>query len=223
MLTKSNAIGYAVLSLVIAELDELEVRDFVVEPYLNGRESGFAVILSGRSRSHRHDRKLVFSELRGSDAIIVYEAASHEFSMQGNGLTDKIYAAGTSFERSQICRCALHIVERMCAWKTKQTAEQPASEATAHSPVAAWQPITTAPKDGTYVLLAGDSGYVGTPLRVEVCRHDSDYRPLSLWVNYAGDAFTDGGGNPLFWMQLPAMPGGAVYADTKYGRKACES
>lgn len=69
-----------------------------------------------------------------------------------------------------------------------------------------WQPIETAPKNGTYVLLAGDSGYIGTPLRVAVCRHDAEYRPRSPWVDYAGDAFTDSGAPATHWMPLPEAP-----------------
>jgi hypothetical protein len=69
-----------------------------------------------------------------------------------------------------------------------------------------WQPIETAPKDGTYVLLAGPSGYIGTPLRVEVCKYDADYRPLQPWVDYGGQSFLHSGGPPTHWMPLPPAP-----------------
>jgi hypothetical protein len=67
-----------------------------------------------------------------------------------------------------------------------------------------WRPLTTAPHDGTYVLLAGPSGYIGTPLRVEVCKYDAEFRPRQPWVNYAGDSFTEGGSEPTLWMPLPS-------------------
>ena len=66
-----------------------------------------------------------------------------------------------------------------------------------------WQPMETAPKDGTYILLAGDSGYITTPLRVEVCRYDAEYHPLQPWVTYSNDSFTDSGGPPVGWLPLP--------------------
>jgi len=69
-----------------------------------------------------------------------------------------------------------------------------------------WLPISTAPRDKTYVLVAGDSGYTTTPLRVEVCRYDSDFRPLNPWVNHSDDSFTDGGNPPRWWMPLPPVP-----------------
>lgn len=71
------------------------------------------------------------------------------------------------------------------------------------SKTAGWQPLETAPRDGTYILLAGPSGYMGTPLRVEVCRHDAGYHPLQPWVNYANNSFMDGGEAPTCWMPLP--------------------
>lgn len=67
------------------------------------------------------------------------------------------------------------------------------------------QPIETAPKNGEYIILFGDSGYIGTPLRAEVCRYDAVYRPLQPWVNYGGDSFLDSGSKPLFWTPLPVM------------------
>lgn len=69
-----------------------------------------------------------------------------------------------------------------------------------------WWPIASAPKDGTYILLAGPSGYAGTPLRVEVCRWDPEYRPHNPWQTYADNAFEDGGAPATHWMPLPPAP-----------------
>jgi hypothetical protein len=69
------------------------------------------------------------------------------------------------------------------------------------------EPIETAPRDGTYVILFGPSGHIGTPLRAEVCNYDAVYRPRNPWVTHAGDAFTDGGEAPTFWMPLPRRIG----------------
>ena len=69
-----------------------------------------------------------------------------------------------------------------------------------------WQPIETAPRDGTFILLAGPSGYSTTPLRVEVCRYLPEYRPLNPWQNHSNDSFTDGGEPPTHWAPLPEMP-----------------
>lgn len=68
-----------------------------------------------------------------------------------------------------------------------------------------WQPIETAPRDGTYILLAGPSGYMGTPLRVIVCRYNPEFRPRQPWVDYAGDSFLDSGDAPTYWLPLPEI------------------
>lgn len=68
-----------------------------------------------------------------------------------------------------------------------------------------WQPLSTAPKDGRFILLAGPSGYTTTPLRVEVCRWCPEYRPLNPWQNHANDAFSDGGAEPTHWAPLPEI------------------
>jgi len=67
-----------------------------------------------------------------------------------------------------------------------------------------WQPIETAPKDGTYILLLGDSGYTTTPHRVAVGCWIEGYR--DFWINHSNDAFTDDGEPPTHWMPLPEPP-----------------
>ena len=67
---------------------------------------------------------------------------------------------------------------------------------------AEWRPIETAPHDGTYILLAGPSGYRTTPLRVEVGHWDEKYRPLNPWQTFSNDAFTDGGEPATHWRPL---------------------
>lgn len=69
-----------------------------------------------------------------------------------------------------------------------------------------WQPIETAPKDGTWVLLRGNSGYIRTPYRVAVGCDDAEYRPLSPWQTSERRSFTDDGGAPTHWMPLPDPP-----------------
>jgi len=68
-------------------------------------------------------------------------------------------------------------------------------------PESPWMPISTAPLDGTYVLLRGPSGYSTTPYRVSVGAWIADFR--DDWVNHANDRFTDGGSRPTHWMPLP--------------------
>jgi hypothetical protein len=65
------------------------------------------------------------------------------------------------------------------------------------------QPIETAPKDGTFIILFGPSGYINTPLRCEVGYYDAVYRPRNPWLTYSNDAFTDSGEPPTYWMPLP--------------------
>lgn len=68
------------------------------------------------------------------------------------------------------------------------------------------QPIETAPKDGTWILIAGDSGYSTTPLRFAAARYYPEYRPNNPWQTHSDDAFTDDGGLPTYWCPLPTLP-----------------
>lgn len=66
-----------------------------------------------------------------------------------------------------------------------------------------WKSIDTAPRDGRWVLLRGESGYASRPYRVHVGRWDAGYRPRSPWQTSEGRSFTDDGGEPTHWMELP--------------------
>jgi len=69
------------------------------------------------------------------------------------------------------------------------------------------QPIETAPRDGRYILLAGPSGFHGTPLRFMAGRYDENCR-FFPWRDHAGYAFDDDGDYaPTHWMPLPEMEG----------------
>lgn len=62
------------------------------------------------------------------------------------------------------------------------------------------RPMEDAPiEKREYVLLFGESGYITTPWRVEVCRFYHHYG----WLNHAGDRFTDSGSEPVGWLPLP--------------------
>jgi len=78
-------------------------------------------------------------------------------------------------------------------------------------PPSEWQPIASAPKDGTWILLRGESGYIGRPYRVHVGRWDSEYRPHSPWQTSETDSFLDDGGPPTHWSELlPDPPKGGA-------------
>lgn len=66
-----------------------------------------------------------------------------------------------------------------------------------------WRPIETAPKDGSWILLRGESGYVRTPYRVAVGHWAVEYRPLSPWQTSERCSFGDDGAPPTHWMPLP--------------------
>lgn len=65
------------------------------------------------------------------------------------------------------------------------------------------QPIETAPRDGSYILLFAPSGYVTTPYRCHVGRWDPEYRPKTPWVTHSDTPCADYGSDPTHWMPLP--------------------
>ncbi len=105
MLNRKNALGFAVLALIYSKLDEGFLQKLSIEPYLNGRESGFAIY------NFRTDKKLVFSEYRKSDEVVVYEGRSLDFSMQGNVPSESTYDKAQFF--SEVEKAAVHIVNKI--------------------------------------------------------------------------------------------------------------
>lgn len=71
------------------------------------------------------------------------------------------------------------------------------------SPTLQWQLIETAPKDGSWILLRGESDYIGRPYRAHVGHWDAAYRPLNPWQTSESSAFEDDGDTPTHWMPLP--------------------
>jgi hypothetical protein len=63
-----------------------------------------------------------------------------------------------------------------------------------------WFPIAIAPKDGSYLIVAGPSGYVTTDLRAGICKWDADKED---WLLHNNDRFTDGGEPATQWLPLP--------------------
>jgi hypothetical protein len=63
------------------------------------------------------------------------------------------------------------------------------------------RPMENAPRD-EYILLFGESGYGGTPLRCEVCKYHPNW---GGWRNHALDYFGDSGNpEPVGWLPLPS-------------------
>lgn len=74
-----------------------------------------------------------------------------------------------------------------------------------------WKPMHTAPLNGTFVALRGDSGYVGTPSRVLVGRYEPSREAVKdeghpfdkrAWRTHNGDHLTDDGEFPDAWCHL---------------------
>lgn len=79
---RTNKLADAVLSSIEFLLDE-DVELFL-EPYANGRERGWALY-------NRDGNKVVFSENRNSDSIVVYVGKVGDFEMCGNVPSEKAY------------------------------------------------------------------------------------------------------------------------------------
>ncbi len=64
------------------------------------------------------------------------------------------------------------------------------------------QPIETAPRDGTYIILFVSTEYTSHP-HCEVGHWDHKYQSTNPWRSHHNDAFTEGRYQPTHWMPLP--------------------
>ena len=71
-----------------------------------------------------------------------------------------------------------------------------------------WKSLGTAPRDGTWVELRGESGMRGYPYRVMIGRYEKDrenpnwvypHNEENCWRNVHGDHCTEDGSMPTHW------------------------
>lgn len=92
MLTFKTAQAYGVLAALYFKLEERQLNQLFIQPYMNGREQGFSL-------EHNLEFKQVsFSEARSSDDIVVYLGKSHEFDEAGNIPNAKVYEKAQHFD-----------------------------------------------------------------------------------------------------------------------------
>lgn len=73
------------------------------EPYVNGRERGWAVSFEGKTA--------VFSEFRNSDEIVIYTGKRMEFEMAGNVPSERAYKQKKFFSCTEPYQAAEFILE----------------------------------------------------------------------------------------------------------------
>ena len=66
-----------------------------------------------------------------------------------------------------------------------------------------WRPISTAPLDGTLILVKGDSGNTTHKFFTMTAYYDAEYRPQSPWLDVCHDCLDDYGFSPDEWMPIP--------------------
>lgn len=125
---------------------------------------------------------------------------THNVSAQANELLDHIYEYGTNSEGvisriNSLCDAAVEQLRtELVAGREREARMQ-------------WQPIETAPKDGSYLLVSNGHG-------VWVARfksvYQSGWKPPSPWqsmmLNHAHIPSAKRNGSPTHWMPLPTPP-----------------
>lgn len=72
---------------------------------------------------------------------------------------------------------------------------------------AGWQPIETAPKDGTYILIRQRSDDSPVGFNAYVCKHDATFPHLPWTTSYGMILGTNPNAPVTHWMPLPPAPG----------------
>lgn len=72
---------------------------------------------------------------------------------------------------------------------------------------AGWQPIETAPKDGTYILIRQRSDDSPVGFNAHVCKHDATFPHLPWTTSYGMILGTNPNAPVTHWMPLPPAPG----------------
>ena len=65
-----------------------------------------------------------------------------------------------------------------------------------------WKPIETAPKDGTLILVKGNSGYMTHRTFIQTAYYDAAFRPLDPWIDVTTTCLSYCGYVPLYWTEL---------------------
>lgn len=101
MLLGKQSLGTAVLALLYHKRLGEQPNSYIIEPYVNGRETGWSV----KSWASVGCRMVVFSENRSSDQIVLYCGRSADFSMQGNVPSDRVWREARYFDVSDVWQC----------------------------------------------------------------------------------------------------------------------
>ena len=112
MLNQKNAKAYAVLAIVMDKMSD-DFEEVTVEPYLNGRESGFAIWRYSSFESTKVN-KVAFSEYRNG-GLVVYKGDLADFSMQGNTPSDRAYGEAPLYGEYDYIQAADFIIKHLAS------------------------------------------------------------------------------------------------------------
>jgi len=87
-----------------------------------------------------------------------------------------------------------------------------------------WQPISKAPKDGTYIVLLMDSGYTTTPYILKIAAYEKSYKGKHRWRDHANDSVFDSSDEIIAWRKwvvpiIKFSPDEGMYIYLKEGEK----
>lgn len=105
MIIETNHLANAVLAYFRDMAQEDEENTFIVTPYENGREHGWAI------SSSRLLKQVCFAEFRRSDDIVVYFGHSSDFNPQGNIPNEDVYNNKAMLPYEQAAKAAAMVLD----------------------------------------------------------------------------------------------------------------